>query len=428
MGEARSRPPAEYWSGLTGDWTGDQLEALKGQSDASLLEFRAQQLPPPIGGARELLDRFARDGWVDKAKRWQCPSCDEELDAAEADGENCPECGEAFSEHGGVTQEIFYERHLQAGRPVDWVAAIHGMNTNGAWQQEFSWLIGRSWGKSVPVASYKYGIIRLGVLIPWRRRQLQDQLRRRLVRRSRQARDSGYPGRLDVVAHSFGTWLLGHLLREELKRDPGDQLRFGRLILTGCILRPDFDWEILKKAGLVQDVLNHYGSKDIVVPFAHLTIGDSGPSGRRGFDGEEVINVRAEGYGHSDLFSVEKCVVDGKLGRCPAGDTGNSALLHSYTNTWRPFLTEPEADLLQLRSHPDDKRAWKPLPWFLRGTVFPVLALPFAFALLARVAAWLGTWLDGGIPLMAQVMIWSGLGLLALGLSGAAVWAWRRLR
>jgi len=38
--------------------------------------------------------------------------------------------------------------------------------------------------------------------------------------------------------------------------------------------------------------------------FVHATIWDSGPSGRRGFDRDQVLNLRAEGYGHSDLFSI----------------------------------------------------------------------------------------------------------------------------
>jgi len=37
-----------------------------------------------------------------------------------------------------------------------------------------------------------------------------------------------------------------------------------------------------------------------------VTIVESGPSGRRGFDGDQVLNIQAVGFGHSDLFSIEK--------------------------------------------------------------------------------------------------------------------------
>jgi hypothetical protein len=47
------------------------------------------------------------------------------------------------------------------------------------------------------------------------------------------------------------------------------------------------------------------------VPLAHFTIIESGPSGRRGCDGDQVLNIRAVGFGHSDLFSIDKRLGNG---------------------------------------------------------------------------------------------------------------------
>ena len=52
----------------------------------------------------------------------------------------------------------------------------------------------------------------------------------------------------------------------------------------------------MRDAHLVEDVLNHYATADRVVPLAHMTIVESGPSGRRGFDGDQVLNVQAVGF------------------------------------------------------------------------------------------------------------------------------------
>jgi hypothetical protein len=50
--------------------------------------------------------------------------------------------------------------------------------------------------------------------VAWRRRKLQSQLRVKLAALEKEARHLGFKGKPDVVAHSFGTWLIGHLLED----------------------------------------------------------------------------------------------------------------------------------------------------------------------------------------------------------------------
>ncbi|MFL6245033.1 MAG: hypothetical protein ACJ74H_03340 [Thermoanaerobaculia bacterium] len=278
-----------YWSALARDYDVTQVRMLFEQR---VREFTPIMLPLPEAIAIELLDRLTADGLLEKEER---------------------------ETEDGV--EIVYVRKIAQSRVVDWVVALHGMNTTGAWQETFSWLLGTTWGRSVPVAIYKYGIVIAGVILFWRRNKLREQLRRKLDVLAHEARARGFNGNPDVVAHSFGTWLFGHLLQLELQRPAEERLTFGRVILAGCILPPDFDWKAIKDAGLVEDVLNHYGTADAVVPWARWCIADSGPSGKRGFDSDEVIDVRAEGYGHSDLFLRD--------------------LRHVYEEYWKPFLTLP---------------------------------------------------------------------------------------
>ncbi|MCZ7616635.1 MAG: hypothetical protein M5T52_24490 [Ignavibacteriaceae bacterium] len=54
--------------------------------------------------------------------------------------------------------------------------------------------------------------------------------------------------RPDVVAHSFGTLLISELL----KKYP--ELKLGRVILTGSIISPDFNWELIFQRGQVEAV------------------------------------------------------------------------------------------------------------------------------------------------------------------------------
>ena len=419
-------PPADYWSYLAREVPGRQLERLQQQSDQRLNEFSPSGLPPPESTATELLDHVATDGWLERKLRQKCPSCDLSLDQEEAAQPSCPNCHEAYGEHGGVITETVYLRNLAPSRAVDWVVAIHGMNTAGAWQEAFSWHLGTTWGQSVPVAVYKYGFVIAGVIMAWRRRTLQNKLRDKLAALRNEANARGYSGNPDVIAHSFGTWLLGHLLHDEVTRECQDRLKFGRVILAGCVLRPDFDWKTIKVAGLVEDVLNHYGSKDAVVPLAHVTIRDSGPSGRRGFDGDQVLNIRATGYGHGDLLSIEKCVVNDKGFRFCTGRVGEvSHLEYFYKRYWRPFLTLPQAELHGLPDRVDPTATWRQLPLLLRGTVFPFVALPFILASFAILAACIGRGLWGIWKVSAIVAGISGSALVLLLI--AIAMAWRRL-
>jgi len=160
-----------------------------------------------------------------------------------------------------------------------------------------------------------------------------------------ETRKTGFGGRPDIIAHSLGTWLLGHALEQN------PQLNVGRIILLGCILRPDFDWKTLIARGQVEAVLNHYGTKDFWARIAHYFIPDSGPSGRRGFDDDEtVINVAAEGVGHSDFFQVDTMRVQ-------------------FKTVWRLFLTSPNSDLHAIAARSKQTRVWKQASWLFRATL-----------------------------------------------------------
>jgi hypothetical protein len=401
-------PPSEYWTLVAANMPGPQVERLRELSDLRLNEFAPEDLPLPRATALVLLDRVAADGWLQRVERRRCPKCNYDLTTNEPSQVECPNCHVAYADHGGVISEIVFTRNLAIIRSVDWVVAIHGMNTAGSWQEVFSWRFSTTWGRSVPVAVYKYGIITAGVILPCRRRQLQDQLRSKLAALRDEARLRGFSGNPDIIAHSFGTWLLGHIILEELQRKPPEQLRFGRIILTGCVLRPDFDWATPRREGLVEDVLNHYGTRDNIVPLAHVTIWDSGPSGRRGFDGTQVLNVRADGSGHSDLLDI-------------------SNLPDSYQSYWRPFLTLPRSEFNRIPNQSSPTAPWRPLPSSLAGVIFPFLALPLVFSVMAILLGLIGKYLSLLGKTFDQIAISMFVGLLLLTAVITLVSVWRRV-
>lgn len=281
-----------------------------------------------------------------------CPNCQTELTADDVQMESCPHCRERYAEHNGIQTGEKFAYHAARTRDVTWVLALHGMNTRGAWQEEFNWRVATAYGRSVPVSIYKYGLARPGAA--WRP-SLRSNVKRLIARISKlqgDADNNGFNGPPDVIAHSLGTWLIGHALQW------CPSLKIGRLITVGSILRPDFDWASVINRGQVEAVLNHYGTKDFWAGITHFVIPDSGPSGRRGFNSEAPIKqVSQENYGHSDYF-LEK------------------NLATSFEKIWRPFLTNQNnsAERIEIfaESSPTE---WQPSSWIFQATILPPILL-----------------------------------------------------
>lgn len=291
--------------------------------------------------ATGLLDALENVGWLKVDEVLRCPDvdCDELLAGPPNVGDACPKCHQYFADIGDPIKQRVYSRTEPRPRLVDWVITLHGMNTRGEWQEKLSWLIALAYGRAVPVAIYKYGMIRPGVLFPWRQRQLRDRVIRQIRTHSLQAELAGYKAEPDVIAHSFGTWLLAHALQH----DP--ELKVGRVILTGSIVRPDFDWQALLERKQIEAILNHYGTRDCPVGVTHFFIPDSGPGGRHGFDNPGPINVKASGFGHSTFFGA--------------------AMEGVFSQVWTPFLTANTPGSGLLVSNPTS--TWIPAPWLLRA-------------------------------------------------------------
>jgi hypothetical protein len=353
------------WDELAAEHPRELVESIRkrielGESfDLLAAQFVANSSYRPEQG-QKLLENFVTRGLLTKTVQKVC-RCGQILTDAEAAGEICPHCEQAFVDIGAPEIRTFYSHSGTRRRDVRWALALHGMNTGGAWQEELNWLISRTYGRSVPVAIYKYGVVRPGAILKFRLRALTRQLAARIKRLSGQTEQSGFGGVPDVLAHSLGTWLLGHALKED------STLRVGRVILTGCILRPDFDWASLIATRQVEAVLCHFGTKDFWARVAQYVIPDSGPSGRRGFnDRTGVLHFKSPGVRHSDFF-LER--------RMPT----------FYREVWQQFLTSPGPEPLQAEE-PLGK-AWRPTFWILRATLFRwAIVLIMLIALLLAVA------------------------------------------
>jgi hypothetical protein len=371
--------PKVAWESLVGTFPSELVSAIRemfargGPFEISAKEFSSQTSYNEDVSQR-LLDALTPP--LNQHLVTVCRRCGAVIFAEDRDRQRCSQCNQNLTEDNAVQERYSYRFEAPPTRDVSWVLALHGMNTRGDWQEAFNWRVSTAYKRSVPVAIYKYGIIRPGAVCRWCLRRLVERVIERIHRLEGDTEAGGFAGPPDVIAHSLGTWLIGHALQ----RDP--KLKIGRLLLTGCILRPDFDWRALQSNGQVEAVLNHYGTKDFWAGVAHYVIPDSGPSGRVGFvSGSPVLQVKAEGFGHSDYFTRDN------LGTV-------------FQQTWRPFLTMPSEALESLDV--GGAAAWSSAPWPLRATILPVLLL---IVLWTVVVAVLGCLILGMIE--APRFLWS---------------------
>ena len=257
-----------------------------------------------------ILEALAHAEVLNRVIQFRC-SCGEYVLPSD---ETCSRCGSDMLAVPPIPQ-ISYQRCKPPGRDVPWMLLIHGMNTRGRWQEDFSWRAALLHGRSIPIFSYKYGKIRPGVLLPIRRNQLVKRTRGVLRELAGDVSDIHLGPRPDVIAHSFGTWLIVHALLED------STMKIGRLILIGSIVPPNFEWGKISSQHL--GVLNHICRQDRIVGLAKFFIAESGPSGILGFTDPNIEHRTSESWGHSDCFKTKE------------------NLSSAFREIWGPFLTKP---------------------------------------------------------------------------------------
>jgi len=304
------------------------------------------------------LETLAARGLLTRVDKALCPvqTCGRPISEEDVAAQRCPSCTTDFRtlDHPEPEVRTVYRYVGPLSRDVQWAVVMHGMNTLGPWQEEFSWRLALKLRYSAPVLIHKYGLVRLGVLFRFRHRALVQALGLRLTRSFALAAANGRTQPPDIILHSFGTLLFAKMLD-----DPAFKaLRFGRVVMAGSIVRPDHTWHRHIEAGRVEAVLNHCGARDYIVDLAAFAIPDTGPSGRVGIIDAAVINVRADGYDHSTFFQ----------------DRGLDESL-AAGGLWDRFLRVPPQTLQPVRMDGAAARAWRPLPWPLRRIALPAILL-----------------------------------------------------
>jgi serine/threonine protein kinase len=235
------------------------------------------------------------------------------------------------------------------------VVALHGIRTQAAWQRAFSEVAARH-GVSAHVDRWNFGYFSVfRFLMPWARLAKVRWFRETYQQEFREA--AAVHERPSIVAHSFGTYVLGNALL----RYP--YLCFDKVLLCGSILPRSFPWERLIERGQVQAVRNEYGRHDVWTRAVGWFVPATGPSGLSGFTAEHTrLEQERFEFEHSEYF-----------------ERGH------MENRWLPFLTA-EIEQRPMREQQVDPPALEIRPWGLYGLylLLSVLLLVLAYTLPGR--------------------------------------------
>jgi pimeloyl-ACP methyl ester carboxylesterase len=173
---------------------------------------------------------------------------------------------------------------------------VHGIRTRGEWQKNIGPTLATEGIIPVPL-DYNY-FTPLAMCLPGSRKAKLDWLRESYDT----VRQKSGVQRPSVICHSFGTWLIGELLRRY------DDVVFDAVICAGSILPTDYDWITPLNDGRVLAVRNEIATRDVwprvasYIPSMHGG-GSFGASGAEGFSNEhDLLDQMSQEIAHSDTF------------------------------------------------------------------------------------------------------------------------------
>lgn len=231
------------------------------------------------------------------------------------------------------------------------VILIHGIRTEAEWAPMVQSMLEVP-GK-IKVIPIKYGYFdAFRFWFPfWTRNKPIEQVHVQIQVALRRYRRTHPNVKLSIIAHSFGTKIIGEIMKMDF------DLHIHRLILCGSILPRDFPWHQLQERFDDDNVVNECGKADIYPLLAQSTSWGYGASGSHGF-GAVLVKDRFHAGGHGQYF--------------------NRAFVKKY---WEPFIRRGEYKGTEF------EKTMLPTPWWLSL----VGILPLQWLLLAMLCSLLGS-------------------------------------
>ncbi|MBK5003480.1 alpha/beta hydrolase [Pseudomonas sp. S32] len=166
---------------------------------------------------------------------------------------------------------------------------VHGIQTDGAWHE----LVEAAFRDVayVRVKPIGYNCVTAAQLAcPFRSAPINH-----VVQQFRDAQTMEPTARVMVIAHSFGTYIISHILSKF------SDIKIERVVLCGSIISNSYPWDLHTRHMAAGNILNDVGTRDLYPVLASVSTLGYGGSGRNGFKNTRVTD-RFFNYGHSDFF------------------------------------------------------------------------------------------------------------------------------
>jgi len=175
---------------------------------------------------------------------------------------------------------------------------VHGIQTFGHWQERLEALLGEV-STDIECQHYKYGYFTAPQLLIPLLRWVQ------VIRFKRSISElfvTKQPSKVVIVAHSFGTHVVGHALGS-LQRGP-NKVKVDTVIFAGSVLLSTFNWERLIAQGRIKRIINDCSPDDGILLLNQAVNPLSGMAGRLGFVGLTGVSLFNRYFrgGHSCYF------------------------------------------------------------------------------------------------------------------------------
>lgn len=185
--------------------------------------------------------------------------------------------------------------------PSSVIVAVHGVRSHGEWTDTLEakleadprfkdalfWAVDYPWTMAVVGWAQTWW--------PWSRHTLTNWMERQLVRIQAQFPDAP----LDIVSHSYGTWLTWHAIRRSFEH--ATPIRARKVLMLGSVVHHDGPFFPLVR-GQIKRLVNFFSLNDTVVLFAPPPFGHAGQVGCVPTAGIE--NVGDCGMKHNGYFDV----------------------------------------------------------------------------------------------------------------------------
>lgn len=150
-----------------------------------------------------------------------------------------------------IVKRVYVNRsYIDLNEPEGILVTIHGLMSNGSWNSEIA-PIASSQGWTF--APFTYGFTSPDILLNGsKRKEVVDSFRDWIY-----GIKEKYEGEISVIAHSFGTYILGAYM-DGFEIPPVD---FNSIILTGSILNRDYDWDSARAIKVCR-ILNEIAPND----------------------------------------------------------------------------------------------------------------------------------------------------------------------